>query len=357
MESFNFTAFFIFIISFVLALFLVPKVRWIVKNRGLIDHPDIRSSHKDSTPTMGGIAFFLIILFISSILKPWDNQAVSINLISALGLIFAIGIKDDLMVSTARAKIGAQLLAILFILFCNCLEFNSFNGFLGIYDVPTLLSYALVIIMFLTILNSFNLIDGIDGLASSIGIVIFTIYAFLFIQFNLHYFALLALSLVGILMGYLRYNLSKKDKIFMGDTGSLIIGFCIALFSLKFLTIDVETLSANSFNAENSIIVVGAIFFIPLFDTLRIMGVRLINGKSPFDCDNNHIHHILLKLGFNHIKSSLILSIANLIVAISAIILSKYLNSLELLSVMILYFIIFTITFYVLKTKYKLKFN
>jgi UDP-N-acetylmuramyl pentapeptide phosphotransferase/UDP-N-acetylglucosamine-1-phosphate transferase len=324
--------------SFILVSFLIPKISWIVKSRNLTDHPDQRSSHKNSTPTMAGVSFFLTLIFMLNAIKYWDVDAIGINLLAATGLMFAIGLKDDLVLSTPRAKIGGEIIAIFFILFCNCLEVKSLGGFLGIEDIPIWLSYGIIVLMILTIINSYNMIDGIDGLASVIGISIFVVYAFIFYIAGQNFYFLLCLCLVGILLGYLRYNLSSTKKIFMGDTGSLIIGFCIGFISLKFLSLDIEILNQYSFKSENKLVIIGAIFFIPLFDTLRVIGVRLLNGKSPFQPDNNHIHHILIDSGLTHFKASLFLCFLNLVIAISLIFLSSNFNSFEMLGIMMLYF-------------------
>ena len=326
--------------SYLLVTILIPKISWIVTSRDLIDHPDHRSSHKAATPTMAGIAFFFTLIFVLNIIKPWDSNEIGISLIAALGLMFAVGLKDDLVVSSPRAKIGSEILAIFFILFCNCLKVSSLEGFLGIGNIPSFVSYVLITLMILTIVNSFNMIDGIDGLASSMGIVIFTVYGFIFYTMELYFYFLLCLCLIGILLGYLRYNLSKTKKVFMGDTGSLIIGFCIGFLSLKFLSTDPSLLKAHSFNPENSLILIGAIFFIPLFDTLRVIGIRLLNKKSPFSPDNNHIHHVLINSGLTHFQASLFLCLLNLVVATVFILLSRVFNSFQMLGVFI-----FTITF------------
>jgi UDP-GlcNAc:undecaprenyl-phosphate GlcNAc-1-phosphate transferase len=335
--------------SFIVVSFLIPKISWIVKSRNLIDHPDQRSSHKNSTPTMAGVAFFLTIIFMLNAIKVWDVDAIGINLIAATGLMFAIGLKDDLVLSTPRAKMGGEILAILFVLFCNCLEVQSLEGFLGIETIPVPLSYGIIILMILTIINSYNMIDGIDGLASVIGISIFALYGFIFYGAGLYFYFLLCLCLIGILLGYLRYNLSSTKKIFMGDTGSLIIGFCIGFLSLKFLSMDASLLIEHSFKAENKFIIIGAIFFIPLFDTLRVIGVRLLNKKSPFKPDNNHIHHILIDSGLTHFKASLFLCFLNLVIAVSLILLSSNFNSFEMSGIMTLYFAFFLGLFYKLQ--------
>jgi UDP-N-acetylmuramyl pentapeptide phosphotransferase/UDP-N-acetylglucosamine-1-phosphate transferase len=265
---------------------------------------------------------------------------------------FAIGLKDDLVLSTPRAKIGGEILAIAFVLFCNCLEVSSLQGFLGIHEIPKVVSYGLIVFMILTIVNSYNMIDGIDGLASVIGISIFALYGFIFYAAGLYFYFLLCLCLIGILLGYLRYNLSSTKKIFMGDTGSLVIGFCIGFLSLKFLSMDTALLSQYSFQAENKIFVIGAIFFVPLFDTLRVITVRLLDKKSPFHPDNNHIHHILIDSGLTHFKASLFLCLLNIIVAITLIFLSSSFSSFGMLGIIALYVVFFFGVFQELQASY-----
>lgn len=336
--------------SYVLVSFLIPKISWIVQSRNLIDQPDHRSSHKNSTPTMAGVSFFLVLIFMLNAINSWDTEGIGINLIAATGLMFAIGLKDDLVLSTPRAKIGGEILAISFVLFCNCLEVSSLEGFLGVQEIPKLLSYGIIMFMILTIVNSYNMIDGIDGLASVIGISIFAVYGFIFYFAGLHFYFLLCLCLIGILLAYLRYNLSSTKKIFMGDTGSLTIGFCIGFMSLKFLSLDIALLSDYAFKGENKLIIIGAIFFIPLFDTIRVVLVRLLNKQSPFHPDNNHVHHILINSGLTHFKSSLFLCILNLFVAISLIFFSSIFSSVEMIGIVLLYFVFFFGVFYKLKS-------
>ena len=322
--------------TFALVLYLIPKIRIIIEKRNLTDNPDHRSSHNISTPTMGGISFFLTLVLAINLIKTWDVDGVGINLIAALTIIFALGLKDDLIMSTPKAKIGGEILAILCILFCNCMQITSLEGFLGIYEIPSVVSYALTTLMILTIINSYNLIDGIDGLASTVGIVIFSVFGFIFFITGLHFYFILCLCLIGILLGYLRYNLSNTKKIFMGDTGSLIIGFSIGFLSLRFLSMDASLLTQLSFIPENKFFVIAALFYIPLFDTFRVIGVRLLSKKSAFSPDRNHIHHILIDSGLSHIQASLFLGFLSLALSILFISLSLILNSFQLIIVLII---------------------
>lgn len=353
MENLYLSALITLIGSFILIFLFIPKIIWIVNSRDLIDDPNHRSSHKKSTPTMAGVAFFLTLIFGINFIGGWDSDIIGINLIASLTLVFAIGLKDDLVMSSPKAKIGGELLAIAFVLFSSGLQVTTLNGFLGIQNIPIVFSYILITLMILTIINSFNMIDGIDGLASIIGVVIFSLYGIIFFTIGYNFYFLLCLCLIGILSAYLRYNFSSKKKIFMGDTGSLIIGFSIGFLSLKFLSIEASVLEAVSFIPENKLFTIAAIFYIPLFDTLRVIGVRLIQKKSPFFPDNNHIHHILINSGLKHYQASMFLGFLNLILAISFIALSTYFNSFQMLGFLVLSFGLLLVIFHQLKINIK----
>ncbi len=345
--------------SFTLVMYLIPKIRYIVLTRELTDHPDKRSSHKISTPTMAGVAFFLTLVLVLKLIDTWDIDNIALGLTGALTIIFALGLKDDLIVSTPKAKIGGEVIAILFIVFCDGLEITSLEGLFGIQEIPYYFSYAIIALMILTIINSYNLIDGIDGLASTIGVLIFAVYGFIFFTLGLHFYGILCLSLIGVLVAYLRYNLSKKNKVFMGDTGSLIIGFCIGFLSLKFLALDAALLTPFSFKPENKFFVVAALLFIPFADTLRVIGVRLMNGKSPFTPDSNHIHHILICSGLSHVRASLFLGVLSLSLSLILIFCSRYFNSFQMFAILIFSFLLFLGLFDQLKNNVtsKNKFN
>lgn len=341
--------------SFALVLFIIPRIIWIVIQRDLIDYPNSRSSHKTATPSLAGISFFITLILSMFFIKIWDDDLVSLNLIAAITVMFYIGLKDDLVYTSPRGKIGGELIATAFVLFCSCMQVTSLNGFLGIYGLPPLLSFVLLFLLVLTIINAYNLIDGIDGLAATIGLVIFSVYALIFFGAGLYYYFLLCLSLVGILIGYLRYNLSRTDKIFMGDTGSLILGFCIAFFTLKFLAMEPSQINKFAFNPENRLLVVAAILCIPLFDTFRVIGVRLLNKKNPFSPDRNHMHHILTDSGLSHIQASLLLGFFNYVIVILTLFLSAYVGSVKLLVVLVLIFVVLLVVFYKLKASIQLK--
>jgi UDP-N-acetylmuramyl pentapeptide phosphotransferase/UDP-N-acetylglucosamine-1-phosphate transferase len=343
----------IFLIAFLTTYFIIPKIIWVVNSRDLIDKPDHRSSHVKSTPTMAGVSFFLAIIMSVFFAKQVDSDSIGVNLIVALTIIFIIGLKDDLVVSSPKAKIGGQIMAILAVITSNAFQFTDFNNFLGIGIVPLFITIPLAVFVMLAIINSYNLIDGIDGLASIIGIVIFSGYATIFYMIGLEYYFLISLSFIGVLCAYLRYNFSISKKIFMGDTGSLIMGFCIAFLTMKFISTDLTLVKELPFLLENKIIVVLSIIFIPVFDTLRVMGIRLLNKKSIFYPDRNHIHHILIDSGLKHYKASLFLAVLNVLLIALFMFLSNHYNSFEMMIITFFVFISFLILFYKLKSNLK----
>jgi len=341
--------FMMLIFSLIVTYRIIPKIIWVVTEKELIDHPEDRSSHKLSTPTMAGVSFFLTLLISQFFLHSWDTDDVGISLVASLTIIFAIALKDDLVLATPRAKLIGEIVAISFILVHPEFSLNSLSGFLGLESIPYGLGYVFSVLMMLTIINAYNLIDGVDGLAASVGIVIFLVYGLIFYYLKMYFYVLLCASLIGILIAFLRYNLSHNKKIFMGDTGSLIIGFCIAFLSLKFLNVNAEGLRHFSFLAENKLIVLVAILFVPLFDMFRVMGIRILNKKSPFFPDRNHVHHILLDKGFSHLKVTIVTSLVSFWNVIFFVYLSSLFTSFQMFVILGMFFSLMLLFFYILR--------
>ena len=337
--------------SFLLVYFIIPKISWVITSRQLHDTPDERSSHSTAIPTMAGISFFITLIMTLFFIQYFDADQVSLNIIAAITILFIIGLKDDLVLATPRAKTIMGICAIVCMLFSNAMEVHTFHGFLGVHNMPLVFTYLVIILMMLTIINAFNLIDGIDALASMVAIIIFSIYALIFFAYQLHFYFLLCLSLIGILLAYLNYNFSTTKKIFMGDTGSLIIGLCIGICTLKFLAMPDTSFNQFSFQPENKLIVIAAILWIPLFDMFRVIVVRLYHNQSLFYPDRNHMHHILIDAGLSHFKTTMVLGFSNYLFVIVIVWLSSFWNSFKMMAVLTVLFIAGVLLFYILKKK------
>ena len=273
-----------------------------------------------------------------------DTQGLSLSLVIGLLILFYIGIKDDLVGVTPKTKIIGQILAFVFVMDSSELSIDTFNGFLGIYDLPLWFSYSLGVFIIISIVNAYNLIDGINGSASMVGIMIFSIFSFIFYQTKDYYFVLLSLSVIGCLLAFLRYNISKKMGIFMGDTGSLLIGFIIGVCALRFLNLPLERLQAADIKYYNKFVLIFIILFIPFVDTMRVFLIRVLKHRSPFFADRNHIHHIMIDyMGLSHIQASLLLALFNLLAFVFFYVANLYISTISLFVILVLFVIATTL--------------
>lgn len=302
-----------FVLSVMATAYLVPKIIRIVRFKKLMDDPNERSSHSEATPSLGGMAFFIVLILSLYFNHPYDTFGVAVSIYPALTILFFLGLKDDLVVLAPVTKLVGQTIASLFILMNPKFGISSFHGFLGIDQINEWIGIAFGLFIMLAIINAFNLIDGIDGLASSIGIVAFSGFTVVFFFAERYFFGITSLVMVGILTGFLFFNLSTKNKIFMGDTGSMLIGFMVGVMSIRFLALDTSSLYKLPFNAIDVPIVLVSFLIIPLFDTARVFTIRIMKGKSPFSADRNHLHHVLIDAyKISHRKASFYIASVNI---------------------------------------------
>lgn len=333
--------FLVFLITFITTYLIIPLIIKVVNHKQLLDQPNHRSSHTQLTPTFGGISFYLSLIMVLLFINSLQESLVTINIVAGLSILLFIGLKDDMVVISYKAKLIGQFLASIVFLYNSTFYQINFHGFLGIESIGVISGTILSILILLTIINAFNLIDGVDGLAGSTGISVFSIFGILFYITGHIYYTFICITLVGSLLAFLRFNFSSKKKIFMGDTGSLILGFIAGVLTLKFLGLKTETLVDINFIPRNGFFVVLAILIFPLFDLFRILMVRISNRKHPLLADKNHIHHVLLDHGNSHLKTSLLISSFSLIFSILMIYLTTIIDNTLILSfiIIILYFI------------------
>ncbi|CAM4353011.1 MraY family glycosyltransferase [Gillisia limnaea] len=306
----------LFIFAFCLTFYLIPKVLWVSKEKNLMAQVNDRSAHSTAIPSFGGVAFYVTIILLLTTLQSLRLTYVGNHLIAAITILFMVGIKDDLVVSTARVKLFGQIAAVCFLIFSPELQLNTLNGFWGIYEIPPVVGYSINATIAIALINAYNLIDGIDGLASMAGMVIAGVYAMVFYMTGNSYFVLVSTGVMGILTAFLRFNFSRgRRKIFMGDSGSLVIGLLLAFLTIKILVMAPNpSLIAEGYDPSNRLLLIACVLFLPAFDTLRVMIIRMTNKTSPFSADRNHAHHVLLDLGFTHFRASFSLALLNLMV-------------------------------------------
>lgn len=292
--------------------YYMPRIIKIASRRHLTDKPGTHKIHLGEIPTLGGIGIFGGFAFGFLLSVNGYMEGVS-YFTAALIILFFTGLKDDLINIKPYKKIIAQVFAAIIIATFVNLRFTNFHGFLGITVIPDWVSYFTTIFLVVIIINSMNLIDGIDGLAASIGIIAsttFGIWSFLSGDYG---YAIMSSALTGTLVVFLVFNLSKgKYKIFMGDTGSMVIGFIMAVMAIRFNEINAGTSTLHKLSSSPAVSI--AILIVPLFDTLRVIIIRLVRGQSPLVADNRHIHHLLLRIGCTHRQATLYISLANIFI-------------------------------------------
>ncbi len=279
-----------FLWSFVIAVFAIPSIISVAHRKNLLDEPNFRGMHQSLTPRLGGLAIFAG--FISSMTLFGMSTPSIQKILAGSVLLFFIGLKDDIVAISPFKKFFVQILATGIVVFLGDIRITSFHGFLNIGEIPDGISYAFSFLTIIGITNAVNLIDGLDGLAGSITMVISSVFGLAFFVMDDLPFTFLAVCIIGAIVGFLRYNIHKAI-IFMGDTGSLTCGFLVSVMAIEFLHQD-------KLQASPSISV--AILCIPLYDTLRVFGWRILKGRSPFSPDKNHIHHILSRSGLSQLQ-------------------------------------------------------
>lgn len=309
--------FFMFVIVFLITSFSLSRIRKVSNKLGHFDAPNDRSSHTDFVPTLGGVSFYISLVVFFFFSNFYNINDTSLSIILAITIMFLVGLTDDLKDLTPSIKFLGQLLALSILIIQSDYRILSFHGFLGIYELNMFFSVSISMFLILAFINAFNLIDGIDGMSSITGIVISACFGFLFYKLQLFFFMFISVAVISMLLAFLRYNFSPRKKIFMGDTGSLVIGLVLGLLTLKLLTLQSETFSALAVHRSELPLLLLIILIVPAFDLCRVSFIRLRKRVSIFSPDRNHIHHLLIDSGLSHKKASILSGLTNLIVAIA----------------------------------------
>jgi len=291
----------------------------------LFDEPrELRKIHKKIIPNLGGIAIFSAFVFSSSLFIPHKFLPEG-NLMMAAGLvIFMTGLKDDIVGLSPTIKFVAQFFSAIIVAVVADIRIENLFGLLGYHELHYYTSVALTVFFMVGVMNAFNLIDGIDGLAGSLALICSLTFSFIFYKAGYTGWFLMSLSLLGAILAFLYFNITPA-KIFMGDSGSLVLGYVASIFSLKFLSMDsLVNVKVGAFDVNYASGIVLAILIIPLFDTLRVFTLRILKNKSPFTADANHLHHRLLFIGLSHIQATFILGLCNLLFIVLALSMQEF---------------------------------
>ena len=329
--------------AFVITYVSIPSIIKVANIKNLHDEPDERTVHSHRIPTLGGLAIFAGITISSLIFVDISLMPELKLIIAAVLVLFFIGIKDDILIIAPLTKLIGQIIAVLIIISFSDLRITNFHGFFDIFEIPDIVSYPFTVFVFLVVINGINLIDGIDGLSSGVTIIIVTTLGTWFFLTKNYEYVILSVAILGSLLAFLRFNLfSKLQKIFMGDTGSLILGLLISVLVVKFNELNIN--HDFDYSMWGAPAISFAILILPLFDTIRIIFIRFFQRKPLFRPDKQHIHHLFIKSGLSHTQSLLLLLFINVVFAISGFYL-HYIMGIRLL--LLLYILSAMLIFYI----------
>jgi UDP-GlcNAc:undecaprenyl-phosphate/decaprenyl-phosphate GlcNAc-1-phosphate transferase len=304
-----------FATSAVITAYDIPVIISLARSKKLVDEPDNhRKLHNHPIPSLGGIAIFVGIIISFSLWMGGNMPVFYPFLVAGSVLLLTVGVRDDILAMNVNKKFLAQFLAASAVVIGGNLRLYYLDGFLGLNSVPEAVAIGWTILAIVFIINAWNLIDGVDGLAGTLALVgAFFFGVWFFINGHIGE-AILAASLAGALLGFLYYNMAPA-RIFMGDTGSLVIGLIMAVMAFRLIELNAVS---TVFTFESPTVFAVSLLIIPVFDALRLILVRLLKRRSPFLPDRNHIHHRLIGLGFGHRNICRFLVLTNIVIIVFA---------------------------------------
>ena len=301
------------LVSFLFGWIAMPVVIRIAKAKGFVVRPNKRMSHTGEVPNIGGLnicfSFILTYLF-------FEFEQMNHNQFFMIGLfaIMVIGFIDDILVLTPLAKLLGETLAGIALIGFADIRITHLHGIFGINEIGIIPSYLISLFILIAIINAVNLIDGIDGLASGLGILYCLFFAIYFGLVGEAGWSFIGIGMIGSLAVFFIYNVfGNRDKIFMGDSGSLLLGYLLTAFVFRFCEINALGSIPAQFHMSASPAVAICVLTVPIFDTIRVSITRIKKGRSPFQPDKNHIHHLLLRTGLSHIQTTCILLFVSLL--------------------------------------------
>ena len=284
-------------VAFIITFLATPVILQVAEKKKLYGIPDERKVHTRLIASLGGVGIFAGFILASLLSIQGQFNFEFQYFFAAAIVIFFLGLKDDIMILSASKKFVGQIIAASILIHLGGIRLDSMYGLFGLEQLPEGFGLALSYLTIIVVMNSFNLIDGVDGLAASLGILSMLVFGAYFFAVNMQAYALLSFSMAGSLIAFLIFN-HHPARIFMGDSGSLMIGLINSILVIKFINVAHDP--SIAIPLTSSVAIGFSILIVPLLDTLRVFGIRIINGRSPFTPDRNHVHHLLLDRGLGH---------------------------------------------------------
>lgn len=289
--------------SLAITVLAIPSIVKVARSKGLYGDSRNGGRKEGKVPTLGGLAVFAGIIIPFSMMAGPEDLPQLPHIIAGALVLFFIGVKDDILVTAPWWKLAGQVMVAFAVSAIGGLRIPVEAILPGVDLEGEWIGILFTMLAMVTLINSYNLVDGIDGLAAGTGLIATMMFGLVFIRAGMQEWTLVAAVMAGSLAGFARYNVfSGKNKIYMGDTGSLIAGFFISLMAVRFLSLETEP--SNGWQSEVPLSFVIAVMVVPVFDIFRIVFLRISQGRSPFRPDRQHIHYRLVDLGLSHLQAT-----------------------------------------------------
>ena len=326
---------------------IFKKTLRIAIKKNIVDNPDARKIQRIPVPVLGGVAVFFGIIAALAVAGLFNDISVLFEMGAVMTLMLYVGTMDDIISLTPTTRFLIEILAVIVLIFCNGYSINDFHGMWGIHEIPQYIAIPLTVFACVGIINAINLIDGVNGLSSGYCIVTCGIFGMLFFRVGDIARTTLAVISMGALLPFFLHNVfGKKSKMFIGDGGTLLMGVILSSFVINVLKSG--SLASLYINENFGLIPFTlAVLVIPVFDTIRVMTLRILRGTSPFNPDKTHLHHLLMDLHFSHVGTTGTEILSNLFVVFAWWISYKFGASIDMqLYVVILMGVLITFVFY-----------
>lgn len=309
--------------AFIISLATLPVVVGVSRKKNFLILPGGRRMHTRDTPTMGGISIFLGFVLALLFFTPADQHIQTLWMAGVVCAPALAGLADDLYHLRPRYKLAGQFLLGTLAFFMLDVRLSSLYGLFPLEPFAPVVSYLVTVFAVIAISNSFNLIDGVDGLAGTVALLALVFFGIWFSLVNQILYATVCFSLTGALLAFLFLNW-EPAKIFMGETGSLLLGFLLSVLVIEFMNVNSALPNESRFKFSSTVGTALCVLVVPLTDTVRIIVLRLSKGLSPFVADKRHIHHCLVRIGLTHRLTVAVLAVAQIAFIMTAVLLRKY---------------------------------
>jgi UDP-N-acetylmuramyl pentapeptide phosphotransferase/UDP-N-acetylglucosamine-1-phosphate transferase len=306
-----------FAVALAVTALMHPRVAKFAQKRNIVDNPNARKLQRNPVPVMGGVAVFFGLVSGLCVSGIFVNVNELLPVIVAMSVMLCVGVIDDVSELSPWLRFVIEIAVVLMLIFTTHISLDSLQGLWGFYDLPLWLSAPLTVFAVVGMINAINLIDGVDGLSSGFCMIASIAFGVLFIMTGNYDMAVLTAITMGSLMPFFFHNVfGDRSKMFIGDGGSLMMGVAMSTYAVAVISVRDEAFDAMP-DGMGLVAFTMAVMAVPVFDTLRVMTMRILRRTSPFRPDKTHLHHLFIDLGFSHIATTLSVLSLNLLVVLA----------------------------------------